>query len=262
MKVLSTGWMTEDDYSEALLTIHTLEPKLQIVTTLFENLNSVRQDPNYMKERLGDLSDARRKQHSVVLAMQILALTIELIDDFAAYCFAFYRAKKEKSKHVAEFLRDWGTNDQSTTGNPKKFFESADNIVFVAEISGLDPITNWRDAADLKARLRLLKEFRDYYEGWYQGYKHGQRAIPVSFTIYRENPKSEEVVWGVFMIPDKLTKYPEATGDGSKIYVDMDVSFLSIIDKVAEAYQKAQEAYQLWQTVRGRVHQACFGNSS
>jgi hypothetical protein len=195
-----------------------------------------------------------------MLAMQIVALTIELIDDFAAYCFAFYLAKKDNSKNVAEYLRDWSTGDTSKTGSATRFFQqAAEDLVFVAEVSGLDPIANWAEAADLKARINALKIFRDFCEGWYQGYKHGQRAIPASFTIYPPSHPNK-TVWGIFMIPEKLTKYPDATTNTSKVYVDMTVSFLSITEKAEEAYQKAQEVYQLWRTIRARVHRECFGN--
>lgn len=258
MVVLKSGWMPEDEYSESIMRLHLLAPKMHIIRHLFENLHSVITDGKYLDERYGDLNDVRRKTYAVMLAMQILALTIELIDDFAAYCFAFYRARKEKTKLVAEYLRDWGTDDVAKNGSPWEFFRKArEDLVFVAEILGLHPTNDWQKAHRLKGTLTQLGDFRKSYEKWYQGYKHGQRALPVFSTPLGGEPLGAGTVWGIFMIPKTLTRYEQ---EGTKVYVDFDVSFLPIVDGVNDFFEKAKMAYNLWMDVRSRVHQQCFGN--
>jgi len=117
---------------------------------------------------------------AVELSMQVLSLTLELIEDLAGYCFAFRKAIEKKNTHVPEYLRDWDYKDRKEHGSPDAFYrEASENIRYAAEVSGLDPVADLNKALDLQQRFRTLKAFRDKYQEWYQGYKHGQRCIPV-----------------------------------------------------------------------------------
>ncbi len=241
------------------MNLHSLEPKMMVVTVLYENLDSVIMKGDYMPARLGEITDPRRKTFAVMLSMQILALTIELIDDLAAYCFAFYRAKNSKNRLVAEYLRDWDTPDQKVNGGSEIFFNKVrDDFRYAAEMLGLRPVDDWALARVLKAKLTELGEFRRSYEKWYQGYKHGQRTLPVFTTPQGEQPLGQKSVWGIFMIPKNLTRYEQ---QGQQLYVDFDVSFLPLLERIGDCFQRARSAFELWREVRSRVHLERFGNA-
>ncbi|HEV2226149.1 MAG TPA: hypothetical protein VGR56_05015, partial [Nitrososphaerales archaeon] len=239
--------MGKDDYSEAIADLHKLSSKMNVITILYEVIDSVINDPEHRGDELGPLTSPSRMNLAVELSMQVLSITLELIEDLAGFCFAFRRATKQPSKNVAEYLRDWDFGkgkEREENGDPDDFYRNVSgDIRFAAEVSGLDPIADWNQARRIKDRFAELRSFRDKYQKWYQGYKHGQRSIPVFSTPTGGTPLGPGTVWGVFLIPRPLT---ELESNGPKVYVDFTESFLATSREVSSYFEVAKKTFVMW----------------
>ncbi len=254
--------MTKDDYSEAIADLHRLSSKMNVITILYEVIDSVINDPEHRRNELGALNSPPRMNLAVEMSMQVLSITLELIEDLAGFCFAFRRATKKPDKNVAEYLRDWDFGkgkEREENGDPDEFYKNAStDIRFAAEVSGLDPIADWNLARQFKDRFAELRSFRDKYQKWYQGYKHGQRSIPVFSTPTGGTPLGPETVWGVFLIPRPLIELEQG---GPKVYVDFTESFLATSREVSSYFETAKKVYAMWLDIRPRLYQKVFSHA-
>lgn len=261
MPVLTSGWIPKDDYAEAISDLHSLIPKMNAITILYEVIDSVLKDPKHREEQLGPLNGPARMNLAVELSMQVLSLTLELIEDLAGYCFAFRRAVKNGDKRIPEYLRDWDFprgDQRKENGNPDDFYrEASTDIRYAAETSALHPVGDLDLAREFKDSFAELKAFRDKYQKWYQGYKHGQRSIPIFSTPIGGVPLGPGTVWGVFLVPRPLIELDQA---GPQVYVDFTESFLATSREVASYYRTSQRVIDLWRDIRARAYHRVFGH--
>jgi len=69
MPVLSSGWMPKDDYGEAISDLHSLIPKMNVITILYDVIDSVVKDPSHRAEQFGPLDSPVRMNVAVELSM-------------------------------------------------------------------------------------------------------------------------------------------------------------------------------------------------
>lgn len=227
----SSTWTPFSDYSEIICQLHDLSPKLSIVNLLKDDFQKTSTDASFRASELGNLEDQRRHKLRIHISMQILALTVELADDLAAFCSAYFKAIRGKDKRVPQYLRDFKGADQ--------FYKKAsENIIFAAEVCGYDPIKDINQAIGIQSIFKQIHEFREKYKFWYNGYKHGQRTIPIAISF----APGSEVKWGLYMIPREFLEKNDQ--------IFLQESFLISTEEVERYVGIAQGIVRLWFDIR------------
>jgi hypothetical protein len=199
-------------------------------------------DPDFKPEKLGDLSDERRQRLRVHVSMQILSLSVELTEDLAAICSAYAQAREKSNKRVPEYLRDYQ--------NPDGFYKKASSdIRFAARACGYDAITDVEQAMKVQLIFQQIQAFRNKYKDWYNGYKHGQRTIPLAISF---PPDTQKKHWGLYKIPKPFIE------ERNRIFIE--ASFLISPQAVGEFINMAGGIVQLWIDVRAIQYPKIFGH--
>lgn len=241
----SMTWMPFSDYSEIICQLHDLSPKLIVINLLKDSFDKALADATFHIAELGELTDERRQRLRIHISMQILSLTVELTEDLAAFCTAYGQAIKSGNKRVPEFLREFD--------KPDAFYQKAvKDIVFAAEMVGYDPIRDVARAIAVQNIFREILDFRNKYKSWYNGYKHGQRTIPLAIS-FPTQPAGQNVHWGLYMIPGEFTE------KNDQMFIQESV--LVSTEQVTEYIRMAIGIIQLWQDVRAIQFPKVFGHT-
>lgn len=244
MPIFTTGrWYDFDEYAEIICQLHDLTPKMNIISMLKEIFDKAGVDPDFKPTELGGLSDERRQRLRVHVSMQILSLCVELTEDVAAICSAYSEAREKGNKRVPEYLRDFR--------NPDAFYEEASrDIRFAAKACSYDAIAEVDRALSVLPIFQQIHVFRIKYKDWYNGYKHGQRTIPLAVSFPED---SQTQHWGLYKIPKPFIE------QSNKFFVE--ASFLISPDGVDEFIRMARGVVQLWIDVRAIQYPHVFGHS-
>lgn len=243
MPIFTTGrWYDLDEYAEIICQLHDLSPKMNIISMLKEIFDKATVDPSFKPDELGDLSDERRQRLRVHVSMQILSLSVELTEDMAAICSAYAEARERKNKRVPEYLRDFR--------DPDGFYKEASrDIRFAARACGYDAIAEVEQAMKVLPIFQQIYEFRNKYKDWYNGYKHGQRTIPLAVSFPQD---SQNQHWGLYGIPTPFIE--------QKNQIFVEASFLIAPQGVEEFVRMAGGVLQLWIDVRKIQYPQVFGH--
>jgi hypothetical protein len=240
----SMTWIPFSNYSEIICQLHDLSPKLTVINLLKDSFDKSALDANFRPAELGELTDERRQRLRIHISMQVLSLTVELTEDLAAICSAYSQAIKGNNKRIPEFLREFDS--------PDAFYHKASkDIVFAAEMVGYDPINDVTKVIAVQNIFGQIRDFRDKYKSWYNGYKHGQRTIPLAIS-FPSQPTGQNIHWGLYMIPEKFIE------KNDQLFIQESV--LVSTEEVAEYVRMAIGIIQLWQDVRSIQFPKVFGH--
>ena len=156
-----------------------------------------------------------------------------------------------KTKNVAEYLRDFGLPNKQDSGSPKTFYDTASkDILYVAEIMGVDPIKNVKETIFGLNFLKGIREFRLRYDDWYQGYKHGQRTMAIHVYPSDSEPTKENSAFPLYHIPQEIQEL------NGQIFVEAD--FISILDDEPKLFKMIQDIIGLWKQVKNHQYARVF----
>lgn len=250
--MLFNSWMLKEDWSKQMCEMHQIGPKIQITNILHGSFVELGKD----LEKLDFPQYVEKQTLRTSIAVQILSIGFELTEDLAATCFSYAKAIKNKTKDVPEYLRDFGDpagakKSPEEVGTPKFFYDkSSKDICYAAEMMGLDPIVNVAESVNAYTFFKNILGFRQHYEDWYQGYKHGQRTWPIytwppTLTAARDN-----VNFLIYRIPELLQEK-----DG-KIFVEAD--FVDLIKEEEKIFALINEVGNIWTQVKARQFPKVF----
>jgi hypothetical protein len=237
------SWMNKDEWSKQICDMHQIEAKLRITNILHENFVSLGKE----LEKLEFPEFANRQTLRTNIAIQILSVCFELTEDLAATCFSYAKAIKSNNKNVPEYLRDFGDPHKNTkeVGNPYNFYETVSkDICYAAEMAGIDPISDVKNTIIYQNFFKVVRDFRNKYDDWYQGYKHGQRTLPMYVWTGDATPTSQNVTFLIYRIPQALQEK-----DG-KIFVEAD--FVDLMKEEENLVKLISDIVKAWQGVKQR----------
>lgn len=239
--------MSKDDWSQQICEMHLLNAKIRISNILHDNFVSNGKDLDKLK-----LDEFINKQTlRTNIAIQLLSICFELTEDLAATCFSYAKALKSGDKKVPEYLRDFGDPKKGEAGTPSVFYKTAGrDICYAAEMAGVDPIIDVGIAITHEQFFRKVRDFREKYDDWYQGYKHGQRTLPIYSVPIGQEPSNQNITFSVYRIPQTLQE------KDTKVFVEPDV--LDIIKEEESIFILINEIYGIWQGVKQRQFPKVF----
>jgi hypothetical protein len=247
------SWMTKDDWSKEICEMHLLDAKIRISNILHENFVSIGKDMD--KLTLNELIGKQTLRTNI--AMQILSICFELTEDLASTCFSYAKAIKEGTKNVPEYLRDFGDQKKKPdeAGSPTNFYNKAsEDICYAAEMAGLDPVSDISGSVGHKQFFQRIRDFRKKYDDWHQGYKHGQRTLPMyGFPISAAKDAElsvQNVSFFIYRIPQNLQEK-----DG-KVFVEADV--LDMMKEEDALFKLINDIFAVWQGVKQRQFARVF----
>ena len=241
------SWMSKDDWSRQICEMHKIEPKLRVISMLHKNFVESEKE----LDALEFAEYTNRQTLRTNIACQILALAFELTEDLAATCFSYAKAVKEQTKKVPEYLRDFGDPKKGDVGNPKEFYEKASSdTIYASEMAGIDPVREVNEAVGYLAFFKRMREFRDKYNDWYQGYKHGQRILAMYAWPSNQSATKENTTFILYRIPQE---YREVN---TQIFVEAD--FVLALNEENDFFQMATSVAQLWARVKQRQFPKVF----
>jgi hypothetical protein len=243
------SWMNKDDWSKQICEVHNIQPKMLVINTLHTAFMESEKDldgrefPDY----------TTRQTYRTNIACQILALTFELTEDLASTCFSYAKAIKQGTKNVPEYLRDFADTTKKDVGNPKDFYAKASrDIIFASEMVGVDPINDVGTAITFVAFFKKVKEFRDRYDDWYQGYKHGQRTLAMYIWPSDQIATKGNTQFILYRIPQEIREV------NTRIFVEAD--FVPALKEETNYFQIADEVTGKWFEVKQRQFPRVFPN--
>lgn len=235
-------WMRKDDWSKQICEVHQIEAKQRIAYILH---NSFTKEGEGVVDELTVDEYTSKQTLRTNIALQILSVCYELTEDLAATCASYAKALTAGNKNVPEYLRDFG--------NPGDFYTKASKeICYAADMSGLDPITDVVAVVGIKDLFNKITNFRTKYYDWYQGYKHGQRTIPMYAWPTNEAPTTKNVKAIVYRIPIAL----QVKGDS--VFTELD--FLDAITDESTFINLIDEIVVAWQNIKQRQFNKLFPN--
>lgn len=235
--------MNKDEWSKQMCEMHLLEAKVKIANILHESFTEAGKG----LENVEFPEFANRQTLRTNIGMQLLSVCFELTEDLAATCFSYAKAIKNNNKNVPEYLRDFGDQKKKPeeAGTPTVFYKTAsDDICYSAEMIGIDPIADVSTAVVHQKFFKVVRDFRKEYDDWYQGYKHGQRTLPMYVWSGTPQPKKENVKFVVYRIPQALQE------KGDKVFVEED--FLDMINEEEKFFKLINDIFGVWQGVKQR----------
>jgi hypothetical protein len=241
------AWMTKEDWAKEICGMHQVESKLIVAQILHQSFEEKGKDLDTLELQEVTLRQSLR----VSIACQMLSIAFELTEDVAATCFSYAKAIKNNNKNVAEYLRDFGVPNKTDSGNPKNFFDSASKeIVYAAEMLGVDPITNVAEAIFGLNFFRNIRGFRNQYDDWYQGYKHGQRTIAIHAVPVDVEPTKENTNFFLYHIPQTIQEIK------GQIFVEQDI--ISILPEEPNFFTIIQTLVRMWAQIKNHQYARVF----
>jgi len=247
--MLIEEWMDWIDYAKQLCEPHRLAAKMMIISSLKRIYDRIPSDSDLVSILLPELKgkkedDPQLNSFKVNLCMQILALLVELTEDFAAICFAYYKARNDGK--VPKYLRDFGRDKRKPElGHPDIFYDKAEkSYSFVADMIGKDPINDIDEVRKIQRHLIEIGRFRKDFKEWYISYKHGQRVS--SMSVF-DKPTGEHY-WGLLRIPLIFDER------GNKIIIRIS-DLIRPYEMVDEWVKKASLINELYHQVRKTWHE-------
>ena len=241
------SWMNKDDWSKQICELHMIEPKLRVISLLHDKFEEFGKELD--KLEFGEYTKKQTLRTNI--ACQILASAFELTEDLAATCFSYAKAVKQKTKNVPEYLRDFGDTKKNDVGNPKAFYKKAsENIIYASEMIGVEPVKDVREAINFLGFFKKVREFREWYDDWYQGYKHGQRILAMYAWPSGQDATKENTTFIFYRIPQEFQEID------AQIFVEAD--FVSALKDENSFFQVANDVARVWAVVKQRQFPKIF----
>lgn len=245
------SWIKKEDWSKEICGFHKIDAKLYIANCLHEKFVSLEKASATMEFD----EYANNQILKTNIACQLLSLAFEMTEDLAATCFSYAKALKQKNKNVPEYLRDFGDLQKKQkgddVGSPSIFYERVTkSLIDAAEMTGLDPVKDLGAALQYYGIFKAIQEFRKEYDDWYQGYKHGQRTLPMYIWPSDAKPTKENVKFVVYRIPQETQ---EVAG---QIFTETDV--IQALENEVKFMQVIGTVTKVWAEVKGRQFPRVF----
>jgi len=187
------------EFAEVVCRSYMLSAKRQVMGLIYESIRLLLEDPRFHPE----ISTPEARKITLECgALQIMALSVELIEDFAAICYAYNSSIDTDATKFPSHLRDFGKPKRRGIdyGNVKKFYEGCiKNREYLQKISGLR--NDGEELDYLYEDIKKMREFHNKYNRLYQGYKHAQSILHFSFT--NSDISSNKVNFN-YRIPDEI----------------------------------------------------------
>jgi len=217
-----------------------------------------------------------------MFAMQTIAVTMDLTENFAAMCFAYAEAVANGPKFLPLLLRDFGkvkTLRKRYRGSNVNSDLGAATVLFEEMLNSGDVLKKYLACQEepnhtVLAKRKVISEivkFRNKYEAWYNKFKHTYSVLPFEYVF--DVPGGLSVL---HRIPDHLNwsdqkvTFREDRLLGSivtdeSVFLGTRVSHMQT-DSFLTAYQNLDDVAQIlalleqfWQTVRAAQHKSLFG---
>jgi hypothetical protein len=245
------SWTKKEDWSKEICEFHKIDAKLYIANCLHEKFVDLGKAADTMEFK----DYANNQILKTNIACQLLSLAFEMTEDLAATCFSYAKAIKQKTKNVPEYLRDFGDLQKKQKGDdvgtPSAFYEKVTkSIINVAEMTGLDPIRDVGATLAYYEIFKVIQRFREEYDDWYQGYKHGQRTLPIYMWPSNANATKENTKFVLYRIPQEIQ---EVTG---QIFVETDV--IQALENEEQFMRVIGTVTKLWAEVKQRQFPRVF----
>lgn len=241
------SWMKKEDWSQEICAMHQVESKLNIAQILHESFTEKGKE----LEKLSLEELTQKQMLRVSIACQMLSIAFELSEDIAATCFSYAKAIKNNTKDIAEYLRDFGIPNKTDSGSPKTFYESASkDIAFAADMIGVDPIANLPETIFAFNFFRNIKNFRQQYDDWYQGFKHGQRTMAIHVYPANADPTKENATFLLYHIPQSIQEIK------GQIFVEAD--FVDVLKDEPNFFKIIQQIVETWKQIKNHQYSRVF----
>jgi hypothetical protein len=235
--------MSKDDWSKEICEMHKIDAKLYVANVLHNSFVDSGKDVDKLEFK----EYANKQSLRSHISCQIMSLAFELTEDLAAICFSYEKAVRLKTKNVPEYLRDFGDVQKKQkgddVGNPSSFYEKVTkNIIEVARMTGLDPVKDANQTLAYREVFKGIKEFRDVFDDYYQGFKHGQRTMAMYLWPSNVVASKENMKFVFYRIPQELEElngqvFPEM--DAADAF-ENEVKFMNLIGTIAKMYSEVR----------------------
>ncbi|MCP8323936.1 MAG: hypothetical protein L6N96_07165 [Candidatus Methylarchaceae archaeon HK02M2] len=215
-----------------------------------------------------------------MFAMQTIASTIELTENFAAMCFAYAEAVKNGAKFLPLLLRDFGNKKKAKQyrGTSINWSFGTANKLFNEMLKSGNALRKYLACQDeslgaLGFKRNVIKkivEFREKYGIWYNKFKHtnsvwafkGLFNVPGILSILHRIP--DHLKWSNKKVTFKDEPIFESITKDESAVLGIRVSHLQI-DSFLTAYQNLDDVAVIlglledfWQPIKEKQHNALF----
>lgn len=209
-----------------------------------------------------------------MFALQSIATTFELTENFAAMCFAYAEAIKYGKKFYPLLLRDFGFMSELKNyrqleidvdlGSANALFqEIKDNHDAARKYLGLLTVPR-KEVEKQQKIISILAAFRDKYDRWYQKFKHTNSVVNISlvfdvpgeYSVVHTIPQYLKFTNNEVKLKDRLTlKAIDRSGKFHKLHSD---SYLTPYQFQDEIMKTLDLIIEIWILVRHTQHRALF----
>jgi len=214
-----------------------------------------------------------------MFAMQCIAATMDLTENFAAMCFAYAEAVKNGAKFLLLLITDFGRLKQKvyensgirwSLGSVRALFNEmlkSEDILreyLACQDEPLDTVRKKRNV------IRKIVEFRNKYEIWYNKFKHTSSVlafealfdVPGTLPLLHRIP--DHLKWSDDIVTFKEEEIFKSIKTNESEVLRTKVSQLQT-DSMLTAYQNLDDVWEIlklmkdfWQPIKDRQHKTLF----
>lgn len=251
--------MNTSSYAEAVSFLWRIAYKFNLIVLLGSTIDGVVSTPPKFA-KISGFPPEEREHLAALISMQVVALSYELTENFAAMSSAYRKARTSGGQYFPVVLRDF-------TGAQRFYERCLDSEEEAASALGLDSRYDRSEVVKFQEMVGAVVKFRTKYYRWYNLHKHVAGAIPSWIDL----PNGIGRRYILFKIPDTLGESETVFGGEPSLRGAGDFREILKMEPMAgevvmfptlcanEAGPLAERLQKVGMQIRKRQHKALFG---